>query len=167
MGGVFHSMLTQGHVSFNRVLSTQRSYLGLIRSNGLRVFVDGPEGWQLLGLPSAFEMGPQHCRWIYACGTGREGRVIEVCSRANATPDRMQLQLRTWPGRRPCPPQPTTGPDRRRRRHARHQLAAGSSSRATVRRFARRPATRQRAGRGASAGPSGSAWARAAIQRLG
>ncbi|MFO1225980.1 GH36-type glycosyl hydrolase domain-containing protein [Roseateles sp.] len=98
MGGVFHSMLTQGHVSFNRVLSTQRSYLGLIRSNGLRVFVDGPEGWQLLGLPSAFEMGPQHCRWIYACGTGREGRVIEVCSRANATPDRMQLQLRTLAG---------------------------------------------------------------------
>jgi hypothetical protein len=56
MGGVFHSMLTQGHVSFNRVLSTQRSYLGLMRSNGLRVFVDSPhgregrDGWQLLGL---------------------------------------------------------------------------------------------------------------------
>ena len=37
MGGVFHSMLTQGHVSFNRVLSTQRSYLRsyLRDTNGL------------------------------------------------------------------------------------------------------------------------------------
>ena len=50
-------MLTQGHVSFNRVLSTQRSYLGLIRSNGLRVFVDGPEGLAIAGLPSAFRDG--------------------------------------------------------------------------------------------------------------
>src|SRR5439155_554511 len=29
MGGVFHSMVTQGHVSINRFLSTTHSYLGL------------------------------------------------------------------------------------------------------------------------------------------
>mgnify|MGYP003694632239 CR=1 FL=1 len=28
MAGVFHSMVTQGHVSINRLLSTTRSYLG-------------------------------------------------------------------------------------------------------------------------------------------
>ena len=40
MSGVFHSMLAQGHVSINRFLSTIRSYLGLFRSQGLRVFVE-------------------------------------------------------------------------------------------------------------------------------
>ncbi len=40
MSGVFHSMLTQGHVSINRMLSTVHSYLGLFRSHGQRVFVE-------------------------------------------------------------------------------------------------------------------------------
>ena len=46
MGGVFHSMLTQGHVSINRCLSTVHSYLGLFRSHGLRVFVELEGAWQ-------------------------------------------------------------------------------------------------------------------------
>ncbi len=40
MGGVFHAMVTQGHVSINRFLSTTHSYLGLFRGNGLRLFVE-------------------------------------------------------------------------------------------------------------------------------
>ena len=40
MGGVFHSMVTQGHVSINRFLSTTHSYLGLFRSHGQRMFVE-------------------------------------------------------------------------------------------------------------------------------
>ncbi len=95
MGGVFHSMLTQGHVSFNRLLSTQRSLLGLFRSAGLRLFVQAEGGdWQLLGLPSAFEMQPQACRWIYA----HDGGVIEVSSTAGAAPDVMALSLRVLEG---------------------------------------------------------------------
>src|SRR5262247_2453153 len=47
MGGVFHSMVTQGHVRINRFLSTTRSYLGLFRSHGQRIFVDVNGGWQL------------------------------------------------------------------------------------------------------------------------
>ncbi|HUO67668.1 MAG TPA: hypothetical protein VMV37_09040, partial [Gammaproteobacteria bacterium] len=65
MGGVFHSMVTQGHVSINRFLSTVHSYLGLFRSHGQRVFVEIGERWQLLDTPSAFEMSPDECRWIY------------------------------------------------------------------------------------------------------
>ena len=40
MTGVFHSMVTQGHVSINRFLSTCHTYLGLFRSHGQRVFVE-------------------------------------------------------------------------------------------------------------------------------
>jgi cellobiose phosphorylase len=95
MGGVFHSMLTQGHVSINRMLSTQRSLLGLFRTAGLRLFVQ-PEGrdWQLLGLPSAFEMQPQRCRWLYA----HAGGLIEVVAQAGAAPDEMGFALHVLQG---------------------------------------------------------------------
>lgn len=65
MAGVFNSMLTQGHVSINRFLSTSRSYLGLLRAHGQRIFVERRNGYALLDLPSAYEMTPNGCRWIY------------------------------------------------------------------------------------------------------
>lgn len=80
MNGVFHSMLTQGHVSFNRLLSTVHSYLGLFRSHGLRLFVEADGQWQLLDTPSAFEIQPDECRWLYKHSSG----VIEVRSEAHA-----------------------------------------------------------------------------------
>jgi cellobiose phosphorylase len=79
MNGVFHSMLTQGHVSFNRLLSTVHSYLGLFRSHGQRVFVELDGEWRLLDVPSAFEIQPRACRWIYK----HPGGVIEVRSEAS------------------------------------------------------------------------------------
>ena len=95
MGGVFHSMLTQGHVSFNRLLSTQRSLLGLFLTAGLRLFVQlEGQGWQLLGLPSAFEMQPQRCCWLYA----HEAGLIEVVSQAGAQPAEMGLSVRVLNG---------------------------------------------------------------------
>lgn len=87
MGGVFHSMVTQGHVSINRFLSTCHTYLGLFRSHGQRVFVETDDGWLLLGVPSAFEMRPEMCRWIYK----HSGGVIEVV--ASAADDRHELRL--------------------------------------------------------------------------
>ncbi len=65
MGGVFHSMVTQGHVSINRLLSTTHSYLGLFRSHGQRLFVERAGVWHLLSEPSAFEMTPSGARWVY------------------------------------------------------------------------------------------------------
>jgi cellobiose phosphorylase len=70
MSGVFHSMLTQGHVSINRFLSTVHSYLGLFRSHGQRVFVQIGGTWHLLDTPSAFEISPNACRWIYRHAAG-------------------------------------------------------------------------------------------------
>lgn len=87
MGGVFHSMVTQGHVSINRFLSTCHSYLGLFRSHGQRVFIKTNGGWSLLGVSSAFEMAPGSCRWIYK----HAGGVIEIVS--TAPDDRHELGL--------------------------------------------------------------------------
>jgi hypothetical protein len=70
IGGVFHSMVTQGHVSINRLLSTTHGYLGLFRSYGQRIFVELEDGYALLDAPSAFEMTPRSARWIYRTASG-------------------------------------------------------------------------------------------------
>ena len=94
MNGVFHSMVTQGHVSINRFLSTIHTYLGLFRSHGQRVFVEIGEKWQLLDLPSAYEMSPEGCRWIYR----HAGGVIQVRAEAHSDPHELTLALEVLSG---------------------------------------------------------------------
>ena len=94
MSGVFHSMLTQGHVSINRFLSTVHSYLGLFRSHGQRVFVEIGGAWHLLDEPSAFEMSPDACRWIYRHDAG----LIQVRAEARSEPDEMTLSIEVTSG---------------------------------------------------------------------
>ena len=94
MNGVFNSMLTQGHVSFNRLLSTTRSYLGLYKSQGQRVFVELEGRWQLLDLPSAFEIQPHECRWLYRHSDG----LIEVRSQASEQQHEISLRIRVLIG---------------------------------------------------------------------
>jgi 1,2-beta-oligoglucan phosphorylase len=97
MSGVFHSMLTQGHVSINRYLSTVHSYLSLFQSHGLRVFVQTQRGWQLLAVPSAFEMSPEACRWLYRRAQG----IIEVRAEAHSDPHALTLTIQVHDGD-PC-----------------------------------------------------------------
>jgi 1,2-beta-oligoglucan phosphorylase len=94
MSGVFHSMLTQGHVSINRMLSTVHTYLGLFQSHGQRVFVEIDGAWQLLQVPSAFEMSPAACSWIYRYDRGE----IQVASAAGSDAHDMTLSLRVTAG---------------------------------------------------------------------
>jgi CRISPR-associated protein Csx3 len=97
MGGTFHSQVTRGHVGRDRVLSTRRSYLGLQRAHGLRVFVedaDSPTGWALLATPSAWAVSPQQCRWLYAAPSG----VLEVTASAPAGTDELGLTVRVVEG---------------------------------------------------------------------
>jgi 1,2-beta-oligoglucan phosphorylase len=94
MAGVFHSMVTQGHVGINRFLSTVRGWLGQFRSHGLRLFVQIDGRWQLLGVPSAFEMRPVACRWIYK----HAGGLIEVIADARSDAHALGLRARVLAG---------------------------------------------------------------------
>ena len=94
MDGVFHSLVTQGHVNINRVLSTTRSYLGLFRAHGLRVFVELADGWHLLGVPSAFAMTPSGCRWLYAF----DGGTLAVENRAAIRAHELGLAIEVLAG---------------------------------------------------------------------
>lgn len=95
MSGVFHSMVTEGHVSINRFLSTVHSYIGLFRSHGQRVFVEENGQWQLLHVPSAFEIAPNRCRWIYQHAKG----AIHVVSEAKTDPHELTLSIEVKSGK--------------------------------------------------------------------
>jgi CRISPR-associated protein Csx3 len=99
MAGTFHSQVTQGHVARNRVLSARRSYLGLKQATGMRVFVRSADDddWVLLGVPSAWAVDPDRCRWWYQHETG----LLEVVSTAPADVHELGLAIRVLAGA-PC-----------------------------------------------------------------
>ena len=68
MFGVFNSHLTQGNTNFNTLLSVCTSQFNLSPESGQRIFVETNNKLYLLGVPSAFEIGLNHCRWIYKHG---------------------------------------------------------------------------------------------------
>ena len=67
--GVFNSHITQGNTNFNSLLSVCSNPFNLASPAGQRIFVCFDDKMFLLGVPSAFEMGLNHCRWIYKYGT--------------------------------------------------------------------------------------------------
>jgi 1,2-beta-oligoglucan phosphorylase len=89
MSGVFHSMVTQGHVNINRFLSTVHGYSGLFRSHGQRVFAQIEGRWQLLDIPSAFEIEPAACLWVYQYSGG----VIQIRAEAHSEPQELTLSI--------------------------------------------------------------------------
>ena len=68
MHGVFGAQLTIGNTSFHKLFSVSRDPYNVTRGSGLRMLVDLGDGWRLLTVPSAFEMGLGDCRWIYRFG---------------------------------------------------------------------------------------------------
>jgi cellobiose phosphorylase len=74
--GVFNSHLTQGNTNFNTLLSVCVNPVTASLASGQRIVVQLDDGEYLLGVPSAFEMGLNHCRWIYKHGS----RCLQVCT---------------------------------------------------------------------------------------
>ncbi len=66
--GVFNSHLAQGNTNFNVLLSVCTGPWNLMPETGQRIFIETDGQLFLLGIPSAFEMGLNHCRWIYKSG---------------------------------------------------------------------------------------------------
>ncbi|MDQ0395986.1 GH36-type glycosyl hydrolase domain-containing protein [Labrys monachus] len=65
MHGVFAAQLTIGNTSFHKLFSVSRDPYNITRASGLRILADMGEGWRLLGVPSAFDIGLSDARWIY------------------------------------------------------------------------------------------------------
>jgi cellobiose phosphorylase len=65
MHGVFGAQLTIGNTSFHKLFSVSRDPYNITRASGLRMLIETKDGWWLMTVPSAFEMGLSDCRWIY------------------------------------------------------------------------------------------------------
>ena len=76
MNGVFASHVSFGNTSFGQYISNQRGTWNFSKSGGLRIFINRNNGWELLGLPSVFEMGFNSAKWIFS----DEISTIQVCS---------------------------------------------------------------------------------------
>lgn len=94
MAGIFLAQFAQGHPSANRLLSTAVSYLGLQPAGGLRIWLEEDGKWQLLGIPSVWEVAPTACRWIYS----KEDKEIEIILEAIVGKPRMELRARVRRG---------------------------------------------------------------------
>ncbi|MGH6857566.1 MAG: cellobiose phosphorylase, partial [Methylocella sp.] len=89
MHGVFAAQLTIGNTSFHKLFSVSRDPYNITRASGLRMLIDAGEGWRLLTVPSAFEIGLSDCRWIYYFGT----RTITVRAIASGEDPAMQWRI--------------------------------------------------------------------------
>ena len=96
MHGVFAAQLALGNTSFHKLLSVSRDPYNITRSSGLRILVDQGNGWRLLGVPSAFEIGLSDCRWIYRL----QDRTVTV--RALASGDEPAMHWRVAVEGEPC-----------------------------------------------------------------
>lgn len=91
MFGVFGSQLTIGNTSFNKLLGVCRNPLNVLKASGQRIFVRTDRGYELLGLPSAFEMGPNSARWVYH--GDRRTVVIRVSTSLDAPACRLDVDV--------------------------------------------------------------------------
>jgi 1,2-beta-oligoglucan phosphorylase len=72
MHGVFAAQLTIGNTALHKLFSVSRDPYNITRASGVRILADRGEGWQLLTVPSVFEIGLSDCRWIYRLPDGDE-----------------------------------------------------------------------------------------------
>jgi cellobiose phosphorylase len=89
MHGVFAAQLTLGNTSLHKVLSVSRDPYDVTPGSGLRILVEAGRGWQLLSVPSIFEMGLSDCRWIYRL----EDRAITVSLACSGTDPAVQWRV--------------------------------------------------------------------------
>ncbi|PHZ86516.1 GH36-type glycosyl hydrolase domain-containing protein [Paremcibacter congregatus] len=96
MYGVFNSHITQGNTNFNRLLSVNSSQFNLETQTGQRIFVEIEGQMYRLGVPSAYEMGLNNCRWIYK----RNDHCFQVRTWTSKTCPQVNMDFKVLKGNR-------------------------------------------------------------------
>jgi len=92
--GVFNSHITQGNTNFSTLLSVCTTQFFSGTEAGQRIFVELDGKFYLLAVPSAFEMGLNHGRWIYKAGR----HVLEVRSWTSREENRINMDVKVLEG---------------------------------------------------------------------
>jgi cellobiose phosphorylase len=95
MHGVFGAHLALGNPTFHKLFSVSRDPYNITRGSGLRILADWGDGWRLLAVPSAFEMGLCDCRWLYRLGK----RTINVTARVSSAAPALQWRVEAEGGK--------------------------------------------------------------------
>ncbi|MCK7541940.1 MAG: hypothetical protein MZV63_69165 [Marinilabiliales bacterium] len=91
---MFNSHITQGNTNFNTLLSVCNSQFNLSPETGQRILVEIDGRFRLLGVPSAFEMGLNSCRWIYKSG----GNCFQVRTWTSVRSPQVNMEFRVISG---------------------------------------------------------------------
>ncbi|MDR9831642.1 cellobiose phosphorylase [Vibrio sp. FNV 38] len=91
MFGIFNSQLTLGNTSFNKLLGVNRNSLNQFKHSGQRIWVKEHGKYNVLAMPSAFEVGLNFSRWVYKYQQG----FIIVSSFSSAVCPAIQTEILT------------------------------------------------------------------------
>jgi len=94
--GGFTMHLSIGNTSFDQLLSHQRNTLNIHKASGQRIFVRNGGRYEMLGLPSAYEMGLTFGRWIYK----GKLRTVEVTAWADPAEPVAYLEVSVTKGKK-------------------------------------------------------------------
>ncbi|GGC77819.1 hypothetical protein GCM10007216_05440 [Thalassobacillus devorans] len=65
MYGIFNAQLVVGNTNFNKLLTNARNALNVLKTSGQRIYVEIEGSYELLTLPSVYEIGFNYARWYY------------------------------------------------------------------------------------------------------
>ncbi|WP_078379046.1 GH36-type glycosyl hydrolase domain-containing protein [Sutcliffiella halmapala] len=65
MYGIFNCQLVVGNTSFNKMITNARNALNVMKTSGQRIYLEVDGTYQLLTMPSLFEIGFNYARWFY------------------------------------------------------------------------------------------------------
>lgn len=65
MFGLFQAQIVLGNTSMNKLSTNARNALNFFKTSGQRIYVKTDEGFQLLTMPSVYELGFNYAKWIY------------------------------------------------------------------------------------------------------
>lgn len=93
--GLFNAHIVIGNTTMNKLLSNQRDHLNLHLVSGQRIFIKLDGTYQMLGLPSVFEMGYNFAKWTYVL----ENDTLVITNFAGNNEASLQLELVSQEGR--------------------------------------------------------------------
>ena len=65
MFGVFNAQVVAGNTSMNKLMSTTRGLLNILKNSGQRIYVKYNEEFRILTMPAAYELGVNYSKWFY------------------------------------------------------------------------------------------------------
>ncbi|MFW5437823.1 GH36-type glycosyl hydrolase domain-containing protein [Paenibacillus apiarius] len=95
MYGLFNSHVVVGNTNFNKMMSNARSSLNVPKTAGQRIYVEQGGKFQLLAMPSLFEIGFNYARWYYKT----EEDILIITNFTTVDTPEVRLNVRSESGR--------------------------------------------------------------------